>query len=86
MDRNNPRNAQYRRKINAAVQRGLNLCRQSVAPIVSLALVIDELHADPSWTDKEVREVEVALRRILARIVKSEGAMDAQGQGKREVS
>jgi hypothetical protein len=86
MDRDHPRNATYRRKINAAVQRGLTLCRQSVAPIVSLALVIDELHADPSWTDKEVREVEAALRRILARIVKSEGAMDTPAQGKREVT
>jgi hypothetical protein len=58
------------RKINRAVLAALAACRSSIAPIVSLALAIDELHADPSWNDDEIRQVEGAVRRILARIVR----------------
>jgi hypothetical protein len=57
-------------KVNEAVQQALAACRNSVAPIVALALVIDDLHADAQWTDDEIREVENAARHILARIVR----------------
>jgi hypothetical protein len=57
-------------KVNAAVQQALAACRNSVAPIVALARVIDDLHADARWTDDEIREVENAARHILARIVR----------------
>ncbi len=69
MDRDDPGTDNSRSKVNRAIERGLDLCRHSVAPIVSLAQVIDDLHADPSWTDGEVRQVETALRKMLARIV-----------------
>lgn len=64
--------ADSQHKVNAAVQRGLRLCRQSVAPIVSLAQIVDELHADSSWSESEVRQVEVVLRRLLARLTEKE--------------
>jgi len=67
MDRNNPRHDSSD-KVNSAIQKGLTLCRHSVAPIVSLAQIVDELHADPSWSPREVRLVEIALRKILARL------------------
>jgi len=69
MDRNNPRDDNPRRKVNDAIERGLNLCRHSVAPIVSLAFIVDELRADPTWTAKEVHQVEITLRKMLAGIV-----------------
>jgi len=67
MDREDPRHDREIR-VNDAIQKGLTLCRHSVAPIVSLAQVVDELHADPTWSPREVRQVEIALRRILARL------------------
>jgi len=71
MDRDDPRN-NHAAKVNSAIQRGLTLCRHSVAPIVSLAQIVDELHADPTWTPREVRQVEIALRKILARLTERE--------------
>jgi len=71
MDRDDPRNNPAD-KVNDAIQRGLALCRHSVAPIVSLAQIVDELHADPNWTAREVRQVEIALRKILARLTERE--------------
>jgi hypothetical protein len=64
------------RKVNDAVQRGLALCRHSVAPLVSLSRFLDDLHADPTWREAEVMLVEAAIRHILARVVRtnSEGA------------
>jgi len=67
MHREDPRHEQEGR-VNDAIQKGLSLCRHSVAPIVSLAQVMDELHADPTWSAREVRQVELALRKILARL------------------
>jgi hypothetical protein len=67
MDREDPRHDREIR-VNDAIQKGLTLCRHSVAPIVSLAQVVDELHADPTWSPREVRQVEIALRKILARL------------------
>ena len=67
MDRDDPRNNPAA-KVNGAIQKALSLCRHSVAPIVSLAQIVDELHADPTWTAREVRQVETSLRRILARL------------------
>ena len=55
-------------KINAAVREGVDRCRQSVAPLVTLALLIDELRASPRWREDEIRRVETAVRRILRRI------------------
>jgi hypothetical protein len=55
-------------KANAAVQEGVDRCRQSVAPLVTLALFIDELRASPHWQDAEIIQVETAIRRILRRI------------------
>ena len=57
-------------KVNAAVQQALAECRNSVAPIVSLARFLDDLHADPRWNNDEIRSVEAAVRQILARIVR----------------
>jgi hypothetical protein len=57
-------------KVNLAVETTLAACRNSAAPIVSLASVIDDLRFDPNWTDDEIRQFERATRRILARIVR----------------
>jgi hypothetical protein len=70
MDHGDSHSDNPRFKVNAAIQRGLRLCRHSVAPIVSLAVVVDELHADPTWDPREVRQVETRLRKMLARLVK----------------
>jgi hypothetical protein len=56
-------------KINDAIQNGLRSCRNSAAPIVTLAQIIDGLHADPTWTADEVRQIERALRRVLAQLI-----------------
>jgi hypothetical protein len=72
MDQRDLRHDLPQAKVNAAVERGLSLCRHSVAPIVSLAQVVDELRADPNWTSGEVRQVEMALRKILVRVVSRE--------------
>lgn len=58
------------RKINDAIQAGLALCRQSAAPIVSLALYVNELHASDTWHDSDVSKIESAIRHILARVVR----------------
>jgi hypothetical protein len=55
-------------KANAAVRDCVDRCRQSVAPLVTLALFIDELRASPHWRDAEIIQVEIAIRRILRRI------------------
>jgi len=55
-------------KINAAVREGVDRCRQSVAPLVTLALLIDELRATAHWREDEIRRVETAIRRIVRRI------------------
>jgi hypothetical protein len=57
------------KKINDAVQRGLAKCRQSVAPIVTLAEFVDDLRGLPGWTEYEVHQAEMALRHLLSRIV-----------------
>ena len=77
MNRDQPRYEHSRNKLRAAVEKGLALCRHSVAPIVSLATIVDELQADPSWTTAEVRRVDAALRRILARLIRSEQKVPA---------
>jgi hypothetical protein len=56
-------------RINDAIQRGLQACRNSVAPIVTFAQLIDALHLDPTWNDDDVRLVERGLRRVLARVM-----------------
>ena len=75
---------QPQKRVSAAVERGLDLCRHSVAPIVSLAQVVDELHADPTWTPPEVRQVESALRKILARIVSRREPRHWRGRNRNE--
>jgi hypothetical protein len=56
-------------KVNRAIRRCLTHCRQSPAPIVSLAEFLDDLRADPAWREAEIHMVEVAVRRILAQLV-----------------
>lgn len=56
-------------QVNEAIQRGLTLCRRSVAPIVALAQFVDDLRADPRWRESDVRLVELSIRRILARVI-----------------
>lgn len=63
------------RKVNDAIQRGLAQCRHSVAPIVTLARFVDDLHADPTWHPSEIMAVEKAIRHILVSI------MDGNGSG-----
>ena len=55
--------------VNHAIQKGLARCRSAPAPIVALALSIDELRADPCWRAADIMIVEKALRHILAQIV-----------------
>ena len=61
-------------KINEAVQKGLALCRHSVAPIVALSQFVDELRSNPAWKEGEVAVVEAAIRHILARVVSRQSA------------
>jgi hypothetical protein len=56
-------------KVNQAIQRGLELCRRSTAPVVSLAQYLDELRSDPAWSESSIRNVESGIRHVLARIV-----------------
>jgi hypothetical protein len=56
-------------KVNRAIQRGLVRCRSSSAPIVTLAQLIDDLRADATWREADIRCVETAIRHVLARIV-----------------
>ena len=72
------------RRINEAVQRALSLCRHSVAPIVSLAQIMDELRTDQTWTADDVQQVESALRRVLARLVERESAAANRRERQRE--
>ena len=62
-------------KVNAAIHAGIRECRQSAAPIVVLARVIDELRMDPTWAPDDVRLVEKGMRRILANLVRGELGM-----------
>ena len=56
-------------KVNRAIQQGLARCRASTAPIVALALFLDELRSDPLWREADILIVEKATRHILAQIV-----------------
>ena len=56
-------------QINGAVREGVALCRQSAAPIVTLAQFLDDLHATPGWNDAAVLRVETAIRRILTKML-----------------
>jgi hypothetical protein len=79
MDRENTR-----AKINEAVQRGLALCRHSVAPIVALSQFVDELRSNPAWNEADVAVVEAAIRHILVRVVGKSGGQSTlpeQGAG-----
>lgn len=56
-------------RVNDAIHKGIQRCRQSLAPIVVLAQVVDDLRMDPTWSQQDVRLVELGMRRILARLV-----------------
>jgi hypothetical protein len=40
--------------------------------LTCIAEVINALRADPNWTDVEVTQVEMAVRRIIARLIDPE--------------
>lgn len=60
---------QHSARINAAIRTCLQRCYGSKPPIDAIAEFILELRADPAWTERDVLEVETAVRRILRLIV-----------------
>jgi hypothetical protein len=60
---------QHTARLNAAIRTCLQRCYGSKPPIDVIAEFILELRADPAWTDRDVLEVETAVRRILRLIV-----------------
>jgi hypothetical protein len=56
-------------KVNLAIRRGLSRCREATAPIVALAMFLEELRCDPAWNREDIRLVEAGIRHVLARVV-----------------
>ena len=56
-------------KINTAVRECLDSLPPGDSPIAHLATFVAQLRADPCWTDYEVKDVELAVRRMLASMV-----------------
>jgi hypothetical protein len=57
--------------VNRAIQRGLARCRNAAAPVVEVAQFLDDLRADPTWSESSIRLVESGIRHVLARIVRN---------------
>ena len=52
-------------KINAAIHDCLNECYKSDNPLAVVATFVGRFRADPTWTESEIEDFEVAIRRIL---------------------
>lgn len=56
-------------RINAAIQDCLAQCYRSDNPVMRVAQYVRRLHADRSWTDREITYVEIAVLKLLRLIV-----------------
>lgn len=56
---------QQQTKVESAIQSCLDECRASHTPFTLLAEWLDNLKADPSWSEAELREFQVRVVRIL---------------------
>ena len=56
-------------KINGEIRHCLDRIESGGPAIAQLADTLDRLHCDPSWTARDVREVEVGVWRILSQIM-----------------
>jgi hypothetical protein len=55
--------------VQEAIRDCVARCRTHAQPLTCIAEAIGELRADPNWTDAEVTQVEMAVRRIIARLI-----------------
>ena len=55
-------------RINEAVRECIARCCQQPNPLACVAETMARLRADPAWTEADVREVELAVQRILTRM------------------
>lgn len=55
-------------KINAAVHACLDCCYQSSTPLKAIADYINQLDADPDWSQREIDQVETAVLKMLVKI------------------
>lgn len=54
--------------IQEAIQACVAECQIHPQPLACLAGFMEQLRADPAWTETEIVQVETATRRILARL------------------
>ena len=55
--------------IQEAIHACVAECQIHPQPLACLAGFIEQLRADPGWTETEIAQVETATRRILARLL-----------------
>jgi hypothetical protein len=59
-------------RINAAIRECLDTFEPGRSPIAHLAAYVERLRNDQSWTERDIREVELAVRRIFAKMTGSD--------------
>jgi hypothetical protein len=69
-------------RLNGAVQLCLQKCYRAENPLTCLAEYTDDLRR-VGWLDWEVEELEIAVRRILGRVLKPQPARQLDG-GRRD--
>jgi hypothetical protein len=68
-------------KINSAAQQCLHHCYQCDTPLVCVATFMQRLRSDPTWNEREVEHVEIAVLKVLHVLVEQSSDEESVTRG-----